>query len=405
MEDHFRGLIMTSNDRKSPDAQPHSLAPPWIQLLLVRADALRASDIHLAAGEVPYARIQGELRPMDNESPIDSNVLDELCDGLLNRESQDRLADTGSVDGAFNHEATRYRFNIFRRRGQIGVAIRRLENEFRTLEDLGLPDHLYDLCELSDGLVLVAGPTGSGKSTTLATLIDSINRNRRGHIITIEDPIEYTHDSQTSLVSQRQIGLDASSFNEALVASLRQDPDVLLVGEIRDLATIRTAITAAETGHLVFATVHASDCVGAIERLISVFPADEQPLIRRLLSMVLRAVISQHLLVARNDSPVQKQKAIARPQLVLGSEVLRVNSAVANLIANSNVNQIVSVMETGANQGMYTLDACLARLWKSNMITEQTATALARHPNIVAELVQRTVRQKSGSLPVTISKP
>src|SRR5262249_41993629 len=173
----------------------------------------------------------------------------------------------------------------------------RLEDRFRGLAELGLPESLYELCNLPDGLVVVCGPTGAGKSTTLATMLDRVNQTRRCHVITIEDPIEYIHPPALSLISQRQVGSDAGTFNDALVASLRQDPDVILVGEIRDLATIRTAITAAETGHLVFTTVQAGDCVGAVERLVSVFPADEQAGVRRQLSLVLRAIIAQHLLI------------------------------------------------------------------------------------------------------------
>ena len=192
----------------------------------------------------------------------------------------------------------RFRFNVFRRQGHFAVAFRRLEDRFRTLVELGMPESLYQLSGYPDGLVVVSGPTGSGKSTTLATLLDRINQTRQCHIVTIEDPIEYLHAPKQSLINQRQIGSDVGTFNDALVASLRQDPDVILVGEVRDLATIRTAIGPAETGHLVLTTVHASDCVGAIERLISVFPADEQPGMRKQLSLVLRTIVTQHLLIA-----------------------------------------------------------------------------------------------------------
>ena len=228
-------------------------------------------------------------------------------------------------------------------------------------------------------------------ATTLATLIDRINQTRRAHIVTIEDPIEYPHRSSKSLVNQRQVGLDAGSFNDALVASLRQDPDVILVGEIRDLATIRTAITAAETGHLVFTTVHAGDCVGTIERLVSVFPADEQNGIRRQLSLVLRCIIAQHLLVADGEQgilPAAADGTMRRRRIVV-SEVLTATDAVSHLIAAGKSAQIYSSMESGGNQGMQTLEESLAKLWTGGWISEQTATNMARNPAVVRDRAQR----------------
>ena len=293
------------------------------------------------------------------------------------------LETTGSLDGAMTGtDGTRYRFNIFRRQGTLSISIRRLEDRFRTLAELGFSDSLYRLCDLPDGLIVVAGPTGAGKSTTLATLLDRINRTRPCHMVTIEDPIEYIHAPLKALVNQRQIGRDASSFYDALVASLRQDPDVILVGEIRDLNTIRTAIAAAETGHLVFTTVHAGDCVGTIERLVSVFPADEQDGIRRQLALVLRAIMTQHLVVAdgylhpqpgRRWSPTRWRWTGIVPRRrsrIVTSEVLMVTPAVGNLIATAKSNQIVSAMESGAAAGMQTLEQDLARLWVSGQISE-----------------------------------
>ncbi|HEY5312458.1 MAG TPA: type IV pilus twitching motility protein PilT, partial [Pirellulales bacterium] len=227
------------------------------------------------------------------------------------------------------------------------------------------------------------------KSTTLATLIDRINRTRPCHIVTIEDPVEYVHTPLMSLVNQRQLGMDTESFNEALVAAMRQDPDVILVGEIRDLATIRTAITAAETGHLVFTTVHAGDCVGTIERLVSVFPADEQTGVRRQVALVLKAIVAQHLIVA--DGPANRPSENGQPAnlrrrtRVVTSEVLIANPAVANLIATGKSNQIYSSMETGGNQGMQTLEEDLARLLAAQQISETTAMTMARNPQIVRD--------------------
>jgi twitching motility protein PilT len=237
--------------------------------------------------------------------------------------------------------------------------------------------------------VLLAGPTSSGKSTTLATLIDRINSTRQCHLITIEDPVEYIHKSRLSLVSQRQIGIDAPSFYDALVSALRQDPDVILVGEIRDLPTMRTAITAAETGHLVFATVHAGDTTGAIERVIAVFPGEEQDGIRRQLSFVLRAAITQHLLPADGLEEVRTGSG----KRVIASEVMRITGAISNLIATGRTGQIYSAIETGMEKGMQTLEQDLARLWTNGVISEAAALALTRSPDILrnrAALLRRS---------------
>ena len=317
-----------------------------------------ASDLHLAVGLPPYFRVQGLLERQVTRPALTATDTQGIADVLAKGLDRQPLETTGSLDGAMTGmDGTRYRFNIFRRQGTLSISIRRLEDRFRSLAELGLSESLYRLCDLPDGLVVVAGPTGAGKSTTLATLLDRINRTRPCHMVTIEDPIEYVHAPIKALVNQRQIGGDASSFHEALVASLRQDPNVVLVGEIRDLNTIRTAIVAAETGHLVFTTVHAGDCVGAIERLVSVFPADEQDGIRRQLSLVLRAILTQHLVVADGHLYPQEtpyfanggdSKAVHRRRSrIVTSEVLTVTPAVSNLIATAKSNQVVSAMGPG----------------------------------------------------------
>lgn len=360
--------------------------------LLGRCVSHDASDLHLAAGLPANLRIHGVLEPLEEFGVISAATTAALGDLLARGFDRSALERTGSLDGAMTaRDGTRFRFNVFRRQGTISIALRRLEDRFRSLTDLGLPDALYDLCSLPDGLVVVAGPTGAGKSTTLATLIDRVNQSRRAHIVTIEDPIEYVHRSAKSLVNQRQVGLDTSSFNDALVASLRQDPDVILVGEIRDLATIRTAITAAETGHLVFTTVHAGDCVGTIERLVSVFPADEQTGIRRQLSLVLRCVVAQHLLVADGELGLLPTgpDGIVRRRRVVVSEILTATEAVSHLIAAGKANQIYSSMESGGARGMQTLEESLAKLWTAGWISEQTALTMARNPAVVRDRAQR----------------
>lgn len=347
-----------------------------IEHFLAACVRLDGSDVHLSPGLPPHVRVHGELTPMDGEAVCDVPRISALCADLLGRALP--LMPKGSLDGAVSSgDGTRFRYNIFLRQGEPALALRRLEDRFRPLSELGLPESLLNLAEARDGLVVVSGPTGAGKSTTLATLLDHVNRTRSGHIITIEDPIEYLHRPIRCVVNQRQVGLDAPTFNDALVASLRQDPDVVLVGEIRDLDTIRTAITAAETGHLVFTTLHAGDCVGSIERLVSVFPADEQDGIRRQLSLVLRGVVAQRLLPA-----VSTDGAVRR---VACSEILINNPAVSNLIATGKSAQIYSSMETGAMSGMQTLEQDLARLWVAGRIGEQTASAMARNPAVMRE--------------------
>ena len=242
---------------------------PILESLFAECASLGASDIHLTTNQPPRFRVRGRLSPRPDLMSF-------------NGEQVDEIAMETAPDGA------RYRFNLFREANTTAIAMRRLDNTFRSMSELGLPRSIAEFCKQRDGLVIVSGPTGSGKSTTLATLLNGINRTHEGYIITIEDPIEFVHTSERCLVSQRQVGRDAKSFNDALVEAMRQDPDVILVGEIRDLETIRTAIRAAETGHLVFTTLHASDCAGVIERIVAVYPAEEQNTIRHQLALCLR---------------------------------------------------------------------------------------------------------------------
>lgn len=369
-----------------------------LQHLLAECIAQDASDLHLSAGRVPYVRVHGRLVQQTSFGAIASEELEQMGRLLADEMRSEPLGRTGSLDGSLSSaEGVRFRFNVFRRQGKAAIALRRLEDRLHTLPELGLPDSLYDVCGHSHGLVVVAGPTGSGKSTTLAALLDRINRTRQCHIVTIEDPIEYLHEPIQALVNQRQIGSDAGSFHEALVASLRQDPDVILVGEIRDLNTIRTAITAAETGHLVFTTVHAGDCVGAIERLVSVFPAEEQLGVRRQIALVLRWIVAQQLLVADGSRIFDEDASgILSRRRVVASEVLRNTSAVANLVATGKSNQITSAMESGTGLGMQTMEHDLARLWMEGYLSEESATTLARNPSVLRERADR-IRQGGGA--------
>jgi len=372
------------------------------QKMLRAAFELGSSDVHIVPGEPVRIRVDGELRIL-TENPdsaancFSSGETEALVREMLSESAWEIFLNRGSADGAFTFEdRDRIRFNIFRQGGRTALALRRLDNKFRSLEELGLSDELLRVCQFKYGLVLIAGPTGSGKSTTLATLLDQINQTRSCHIITIENPVEYIHKSSKSLVSQRQIGIDCPRFDQALVDALRQDPDVILVGEIRDLDTIRTAITAAETGHLVFASVHAGDAVGAIERLVGVFPAEEQTAVQRLLGMVVRCIVAQHLIAASvttadsrsrsfSKNGQQKQKTGNSGGRVLASEVLWGTPAVSNLIASGQTRQLVSIMEAGANDGMVTLDSSLVQLFRQRRIPESVVRSLARNPQLALE--------------------
>ena len=365
----------------------------FLEHILSRCADLGASDIHLAWDERPRYRIQGRLRPDPDSSVLKREVVDGLavelglytlprgCPDGTERIRRDLMAQ-GAIDGALTApNGSRFRFNVFCESERLAVALRLLSSDFRSLEELSLPPQIGDFTACRDGLVIVTGPTGSGKSTTLATLIDSINRTREGHIITIEDPIEYVHHSALSLVRQRQVGRDARSFNDALVEAMRQDPDVLLVGEIRDLDTIRTALRAAETGHLVFTTLHSGDCAGAIERMVSVFPADEQSGARHQVALVLRGIVAQHLLAG--------EKGAGRYP---ATEILVNTAATANLIATGRTAQVYSQIETGAAYGMRTLEQSLAELVLSGRIGENTAYAATRNPQMLTSRLTRSCR-------------
>lgn len=343
-----------------------------------------ASDLHLSAGEKPRFRVRGALTALGDFRPFDERTVDEItmelglttlpigCPDGTERVRLTLLKE-GSIDGAVTSpDGIRYRFNLFRHSGRHAIALRRLDAEHRTFEQLGLPRRIEGFCDEPDGLFVVTGPTGSGKSTTLAAMIDRIDSTRDAHIITIEDPIEYIYPSGRCLVQQRQVGRDTTSFNSALVEAMRQDPDVILVGEIRDLETIRTALRAAETGHLVLTTLHAGDCAGAVERLVSVFPADEQESARRQLALVLRGIFAQHLL----PSPDRTMRHPA-------CELLVNTSATANLIANGRTAQLYSMIETSGRLGMRTLDQSLAELLSARLVDERAAMALSKNPDML----------------------
>ena len=330
---------------------------PRINRMMRRMVELGASDLHVCTGVVPMVRLHGEMMPLEERGPFAEEeltaVLMEICPAR-NREEFDKTNDTD-----FAHtieEVARFRANYFRDRKGIGAVFRQIPFEILPPELLGIPPQVLELCYLTKGLVLVTGPTGSGKSTTLATLIDVVNQKRADHIITIEDPIEFVHPNKKCLVNQREVGTHTDGFKRALRAALREDPDIVLVGEMRDLETIAIAIETAETGHLVFGTLHTTTAPSTVDRIIDQFPADRQEQIRTMLSESLRGVISQVLC---------KKKGGGR---VAGYEVLIANAAVANLIREGKTYQLVSVMQTGKNQGMQTMNEHLFHLVRTDVV-------------------------------------
>ncbi len=382
------------NPFSPPTGPDDGAAPRSLTRLLERCVERDASDLHLSPGLRPTFRIHGELVTDADEAPLSADEAQGIGEALMHLSGRAQFDREGAQDGALTSATGgRFRFNVFKTIRGVGVALRRLEDRFWSLAELGLPESLYGLCDLPDGLVVVAGPTGSGKSTTLGTLIDRINRTRACHVITIEDPIEYVHAPAKGIVNQRQVGAHAADFHGALVASLREDPDVILLGEVRDLDTIRTAIRAAETGHLVFTTVHASDTVGAIERMTSVFPSDEQAGIRAQLSLVLHTVVAQRLLPA--DPETATGHAMDRHRAV-ASEILVNTSGVANLIASGRSTQLYAMLETGRRYGMQTFEHDLDRLLTARRITRLTATTQARSPELLGDRAERSFRKTDG---------
>ncbi len=346
---------------------------------------LDASDLHISVGAAPYVRVDGHLEKL-GQKLLSASEVEELAFALMQPHQLEVFQQQQTLDLAYSCEqGPRFRINLYYERGQIAIAIRRLDSDFRTLGELRLPPQLGELGELRDGLVLVTGPTGSGKTTTLATLIHQVNCERACHIITIEDPVEFLHANRCSLVHQRELHSDVPTFAEAIRAALREDPDVLLVGEMRDTETIRAAITAAETGHLVFSTLHTGDAVGALDRMLGVFPAGEQELIRHQISMVTRAVVAQRLL-PRCDGPGR----------VPAVENLRVTHAVSNLIRVGKTEQIYSNMEAGSAVGMRTMEQALVDLVSDGLVDAKHAASMARGRPLFESQLRHARRKVSG---------
>ncbi|MFS8641276.1 MAG: type IV pilus twitching motility protein PilT [Symbiobacteriaceae bacterium] len=333
---------------------------PELALWLRQAADCGASDLHLTVESPPVVRVHGELQDLPGPR-LRPEQVEALVRPILDQRLQERLERDGQVDFAYSLPGVgRFRANVYRQRGSLAAAFRLIPTSVPDLDELGLPPAVAGLCELSQGLVLVTGPTGSGKSTTLAAMVDRINRTRRLHIVTLEDPIEYLHRHQRSLVNQREVGIDVPTFAAGLRAALREDPDVIMVGEMRDLETIATALTAAETGHLVLATLHTPSAPQAVDRIIDVFPAEQQNQVRVQLAGVLEAVIAQRLVPT----------ADGRGRHVV-AEVLLGTAAVRNLIREGKTAQLPAVMETSRQYGMVTLRESAGQLLARGLVTRE----------------------------------
>lgn len=332
-----------------------------INEILMQAVEKNASDVHIGVGHVPILRIDGELEPLTNRETSAQDTLS-YVQIILNGLQTKILSEKGQVDFAYQTPSGHtFRMNTFRYKGSYGFACRLVHEQIPTIRELELPQQIEKIASMQSGLVVVAGPTGCGKTTTIASLVDLINKSRRVHILTIEDPIEYIHHDKKSMITQREVGRDCNNFHEALHAGLRQDPDVIIVGELRDLDTMQTAITAAETGHLVLVTLHTRNAQQTIERMIDVFPSAQQQQVRFQLASSLNAVISQRL--------VPKNETGGRIPVV---ELLFVTPAVRTLIRESKAHQIYSFIQTGKKNGMQTMDDHLAYLFKNSLISSQT---------------------------------
>jgi twitching motility protein PilT len=341
-----------------------------IQDILSQAKEKGASDVHVTVGLPPKMRLNGKLIPMEEFGKMLPPDTFAIAQEIMSEKQLAKLDENGQHDMSFSIPGVgRYRLNVFKQRGSVAMAFRVVASEIPSAHSLGIPEAVIELYKKKRGLVLVTGPTGSGKSTTLASIIDMINNNREAHVITLEDPIEFTYQHRMSIVNQREIGTDSNSYANALRAALREDPDVILVGEMRDLETISTAITAAETGHLVLSTVHTIGASNTVDRLIDVFPSHQQQQIRIQLASVLEAVISQQLI-----------PAIDGVSRIAAFEVLHVNSAVRNLVREGKSHQLLTVMQTNRKLGMISMDDAILELYRAQKISREMAVQFAQDP-------------------------
>src|SRR5947209_15811193 len=358
-----------------------------IDELLERMVEREASDLHVTTGTPPVIRVRGEVERLGDFDSLTPEETQQLLYRILSSEQQKLLELNRQLD--FSHSIpglARFRVNVYFQRESIGAAFRLIPTELKTLEELGIPSSLHALAEKPRGVVLVTGPTGSGKSTTLAALIDEINRNRSEHILTIEDPIEFLHRHKRCIVNQREIGPDATSFGLALKAALRQDPDVILVGEMRDLETISTALTAAETGHLVFGTLHTQSAPSTIDRIVDVFPPEQQEQVRIMIAGSLQAIVTQALLPTADGAG-----------RVAALEILLPDDAVRNLIRQAKIEQVYSVMQTNTARGMQTMEQALADLAMRRVVTLDEVLSRSSRPDQLLGLLERSGFDVAGA--------
>lgn len=353
------------------------------------------SDLHLSAGLPPYIRISGHLTPTEHE-PLSAEQCQRLIFSMLNNNQRKNLEQNWELDCSYGVKGlARFRVNVYKDRGTYAACLRALSSKIPSMDILGLPDIVREISEKPRGLVLVTGPTGSGKSNTLASMVNNINSTRAEHILTVEDPIEFVYEPIKSLVHQRQIGEDTKSFANALRAALREDPDVILVGEMRDLETISLAISAAETGHLVFGTLHTSSAAQTVDRMVDVFPPEQQMQVRVQLSNSLVAVFSQTLVPRKNPKPGEFGRVMAQ-------EIMIVTPAIANLIREGKTSQIYSAIQTGGKLSMQTLEKVLADLYKAGSISFESAMSKTSRPDELQRLIgSAPIPQKPGAYAAT----
>ena len=337
-----------------------------IEILLEEIVRKNASDLHLQVGLPPMMRVDGVLTPFSGYNQLNAEEVEQLVFAILDDDQRKILIKDKEFDFSFAFgDLGRFRVNAFHEKGNLAASLRLIPTQIKTISELGLPPAIQSFADYPRGLILVTGPTGSGKSTTLAALIDKINSEKAQHIITIEDPIEFTHKSKRSAIVQREVHYDTYSFSAALRSSLRQDPDVVLIGEMRDLETISAAITIAETGHLVFATLHTNSAAQSIDRMIDVFPTHQQPQVRSQLANILQGICAQRLVPAIGGGRV------------VAAEIMVANPAIRNIIREGKTHQLDTVIQTGADQGMQTMDRTLVKMVQSGIVTYDNAREFA----------------------------